>query len=265
MEDSFYEIIPGTSLNVSTSAIILYLGPILGIILTVLLYRKLKRKNPDFSLVSIIYSGMVIFTLSFLFMGIVSIMFSYSGDLISLPTYEATIVDFKSKAEYNSDRGGSMTMHTPKVRFLVDDETIELYTNSSSEATPVIGKTVKVKYTPERDTVTEAGWKTLLMVGSIVLIFFFMLGYTIVYAFFYVLDRSRDGLNKVGLFVLTAILIPGVLLFFIVVLGWVLIQYFMGEKDVPLWALAVCSIFVTILIPSLIGYIKMQFSNKKRN
>lgn len=264
MDDNFYEILPGTSINMSASAMILYLGPILSLILTVLLYRKMKRKNPDTSLVSMIYPGIVIFTLSFLFMGIVNIMFTYIGDFITLPTYEASIIDYDSRQEYNSDEQGSVTMHTPKVKFLAEGETVELFTNSSSGAPPVIGDTIKVKYAPGRDTALEVGWKAVLMVVSISSIFFFVLGYTILYIFFYVLDISRDILNKVGVFVLTAIVIPGAMLLFIGVMGWAILQYFMGERDMPLWAVAVCSFFVTILIPSLLGYIKVQFPKKEK-
>lgn len=251
------------SVNLSASAIILYLGPILGIILTFFLYRKMKKKTPDLSFVSMIYPGIVIFTVAFLFMGIVNVMFSYIKDYTTLPTYEATIIDYNSSKKYDDD-GGYVMMHNPKVQFKAEGETLELYTNSSSGAEPIIGKTIKIKYAPGRSNVIEAGWKSVLMVVGISSIFFCVLGYSLLYMFFYVLDISRSGLNRAGLFVLTAVIIPGVLLFFIAALGWVLIQYFMGEKEVPLWALAVCSIFVTVLIPSLMGYIKMQFFKEKK-
>ena len=68
-----------------------------------------------------------------------------------------------------------------------------------------------------------------------------------------------------GALVIGTLIIPAAMLFFIVAFSWVMWDFLMDEdSDTPIWVLAFCSLGVTVLVPVLLQYLKMQLFGQNR-
>ena len=230
---------------------------ILSLLLTAfILYlfrRKKRREGKDYA-----YSQMVVPAIATLVISSVSInltsavgRFSYSYVLDN--KYEATVVDYE-------DMGGTR-MAIVEFRNEANKLVRKLVGYGSSD--PIkLGTHIKVSYTEGKRNVKVLSFSEQKFMVGITVFFFFVSGLAMLGLMLYVLDRDISFIFKIGLGFLMFIVFPAGMLFFIGILSWVIWEYLQGRRDdMPIWALGICVLFLTLLIPSFLGYIRMLFNN----
>ena len=226
-------------------------------------YRKKKLKNDGkpVSIISFIYPGIVVYVVSSLFFGLVSIAFSPVIKFFSGPKYEARVV-----AHEIMDSSDGDNTYTAVVEFKNDkNQLIKKPLNYGSSHPVEIGKTITISYKNGDKSVANLSFGTQKLIIFIVALFLFVLGLAMAWITLYSLGWDTSIVFSIGLGFVIYFVFPAGMLFFIGVMSWVIWEYFQGRRDdMPIWALGICSLFVTILIPSFFGYMKMLFTRERK-
>ncbi len=222
---------------------------IFTILIVFKLYQKKRKKNTRAS--SLIFPGIMIGFVSFFFfmLGeiIVSSAYSYAFD----KKYEAKVISYQPLIE----------TQIPVVEFKDDqNKTIQLPLDHGSSDPMAIGTVIQISYKEGDDEVKNLNFGEDKQLTGIVLVFFFIFSLAVLGIALYAFDRDISFIWKIIGSIFAYIIIPGAMLGFIIVFSWSIWEYFQGRKDdMPIWALGICSLFTTLLIPSLLGYFKIIF------
>lgn len=225
-------------------------------------YRRKRAENADkkIALASFIYPGLVVYAISSLFFGLVAMISSPIISFFSEPKYEARVVEYQAMESSDSDETYQAVVEFRDGR----NQLIKKSLNYGSSHPVEIGKTIQVGYKDGDKNVTNLSFETQKLIVFIVLLFFFILGMAMAAILLYALGKDYSIIFRIGLGFVTYLVFPAAMLFFIGVMSWVIWEYFQGRrKDMPIWALGICSIFVTFLILAFFGYMKMLFSKEK--
>lgn len=226
-------------------------------------YRKKRLRNDGtpVSPVSFIYPGIVVYVVSMLFFGLVSIAVSPVIHFFSGPKYEARVIAHEIME--SSDGDGT---YTAIVEFKNDkNEWIRKPLNYGSSHPVEIGKTITISYQNGDHNVTNLSFGTQKLIVFIVALFLFILGLAMAWITLYSMGWDTSVILRIGLGFVLYFVFPAGMLFFIGVMSWVIWEYYQGKRDdTPVWVLGICSLFITLLIPSFLGYIKMLFTREKR-
>lgn len=222
--------------------------------------KKLKNNGAPVSIGSFIYPGIVVYVVSSLFFGLVSIAVSPVIYFFSAPQYEARVV--AHEVMDSSDGEGT---YTAVVTFKDDkNQLLRKPLNYGSSHPVEIGKTITIGYKNGDHNVTNLSFGTQKLIVFIVVLLLFVLGLPMAWITLYSLGWDTSVIFQIGLGFVIYLVFPAGMLFFIGILSWVIWEYFQGRKDdMPIWALGICSLFVTILIPAFLGYMKMLFTRER--
>nr|WP_314495139.1 hypothetical protein [uncultured Chryseobacterium sp.] len=231
---------------------------IFTLIILVLLFLKKRRNGEKVSVVYFILPTLVVLLISSMFFFLGDIVGSTAYSYLFSKKYEAKVV----KYDYTEGDADSGPNAIAVVEFKNDQNKTIQKSIGYGTSTPIeIGKTIKVSYQEGEKEVRNLSFGEQKLLTGIVLVFFLFFTVALVAVVFYALDRDLAWIWKLVAGLITYIVFPGAMLFFIGILSWVIWEYFQGRKDdMPIWALGICSLFVTLLIPALIGYFKMLFT-----
>jgi hypothetical protein len=224
-------------------------------------YRKRSQDDEAVSLVSFIFPGIVVYAISSLFFGLIAMISSPVISFLSEPRYQAKVVGYESM-ESNDSEETRMAV----VEFRNDkNQLIKKPLNYGSSDPVEMGKTITIGYKDGNQSVTNLSFGTQKLIIFIVALFLFVLGLAMGWILLYSLGKDYSIILKIGMGFVIYLVFPAAMLFFIGVMSCVIWEYFQGKRnDMPIWALAICSLFVTLLIPAFLGYMKMLFSKEKR-
>lgn len=221
-------------------------------------YMKKRSKNEKISVPVIGFQGIIVYALFTLFLGLISISYSSIHSLLFDTKYKARVVEHEI---VSSDENTFL----PVVEF--KDKTNQLIKKplNYGGSDPVeIGKTITIGYKDGDEDVTNLSFRTQKLAVSAIVLFLFVLGLANAAIFLHALGRDYTIVLRIALGFVIYVVFPLAMLFFIGAMSWVIWEYFQGKRDdMPVWALGVCSLFVTILIPAFLGYMKMIFSKDK--
>jgi hypothetical protein len=220
------------------------------------LYQKQRKKNSSTLLSSLIFRGFII--------GFVSFFFFILGEIIISTAY-SYVFDKKYKAKVISYNPVDDTQR-PVVEFKDDQSrTIQLPLGHSVNNPKVIGTVIQVSYKEGDKDVRNLSFGEDKLLAGILLACFFILSLAILGITLYTFDRDISFIWKIIGGIFAYLIIPGAMLGFIIAFCWAIWEYFQGKRDdMPIWALGVCSLFTTLLIPALLGYLKLLLGKKDR-
>lgn len=222
-------------------------------------YRREKSKHDGSSvpLASLILPGIVIYTISSFFFGLVAIVSSSMISFFSEPKYEAKVVEYMLMESDDSDEARKAVVEFRNTK----NQLIKKPLNYGSSHPVEIGTSITVGYREGDSSVTNLSFGTQKLIIFIISLFLFVLGLAMAGILLYALGKDYSIIFRIGLGFVTYLVFPAAMLFFIGVMSWVIWEYFQGRRnDMPIWALGICSLFVTFLIPAFLGYMKMLFS-----
>lgn len=226
---------------------------IFTLFILIVLYVR-KKETSKFSFGTLLFSGGVIWFISFFFFWLSGLIGSSVYAYFYEKNYDAKVVSHQSLDDTKK----------AVVEFKNDQhKTITLPLNYGSSDPIAIGTALKVSYKEGDQQVKNLSFWKDKTTTFIVLIFFVVFAFAVLGITLYAFGRDISFIWKTIIGFVLYILFPAAMLGFIVVMSWVIWEYFEGKRDdTPIWALGICSLFVTILIPALIGYIKMLFSKE---
>jgi len=237
-------------------------------IIVVLLVIKKKKKGANISITRLILPTLATLVISGMFFFLAGIVGQSAYAYLFEKKYNAKVV----KYDYTDGDSESDAVPIAIVEFKNDkNQTIQKSIGYGASHPIELGKTIKVSYKEGDKYIKNMSFWEQKLIVSIVLLFFFIFTIAIVGITLYALNRDISFIWTIVMGFMMYIVFPGAMLFFIIVLSWVIWEYFQGKRDdMPIWALGICSLFVIFLIPALIGYLKMLFekenfrqSNKK--
>lgn len=240
-------------MNITPIGYLFFASLLFGIVLTIAVNRRLAKNGKPQTLLPKLYWGTIIVVISNLF-----IMFSFFGGneiykMVSLPKYEATVIDFNSQWEKRDD--GRVLMHTPKLQFRDSrGEVITQDGNVRSSAEPVIGDTVRVAYADGTLYVISGASIGLLIALAVMLL---ILGYILAALTNFALGRKWKWVDNLGVTVF-AIVIYGGMLFMLGAMIYGVFKYFQPGSDMPLWAMLMCLFFSLVLALAMVGMVRMR-------
>lgn len=229
-------------------------------IIVILLLVKKKKARENISI-----SRLILPTLATLF---VSGMFFFLAGMVGSSVYayffekkyDAKVV----KYDYTDGDSESDPVPIAVVEFKNDqNQTIQKSIGYGTSYPIELGKTIKISYKEGDKHIKNMNFWEQKLIVSIVLLFFSIFTLAIVGITLYALNRNISFIWTIVMGFMVYIVFPGAILFFIIVLSRVIWEYFQGKRDdMPIWALGICSLFVTFLIPALIGYFKVVFEKE---
>lgn len=224
-------------------------------------YRRKTSKRHDTLIppTSFIYPALVVFVVSCFFFGLIALIANPVTAFFSAPRYEAKVV------EYNFTDSDTNDTKTAVVAFRNDNnQMIKKPLNYGSSHPVEMGKTITIGYENGDQRVTNLSFETQLLPIFIISLFLFLLGLAMAWFLLYSLGLDYSIIFRIGMGFVMYLVFPAAMLFFIVVLSWVIWEYFQGRRnDMPVWALGICSLFVTVLVPAFFGYLKLLFTKEK--
>lgn len=225
-------------------------------------YRRKSQHDGKVSLASFIFPGIVVYVISSLFFGLVAMISSPVISFLSEPKYQAKVVGYETMESSDSDETRKAV-----VEFRNDkNQLIKKPLNYGSSDPVEMGKTITIGYEDGDQSVTNLSFGTQKLIIFTVALFLFLLGLAMAWILLYSLGKDYSIVFRIGMGFVGYLVFPAAMLFFIGVMSWVIWQYFQGKRnDMPIWALGICSLFVTLLIPAFLGYMKMLFSKEKGN
>jgi hypothetical protein len=220
-------------------------------------YRKKKSKDEKVSFITVVFQGVIVYALSALFFGLIAMSSSTVDSLLFKTKYEARVVEHETSSSENTYRA--------VVEFKDHNHLLIKKPLNYGGSDPVeIGRVITIGYENGDKSVTNLSFGTQKLVVGAVLLFLFVLGLAVTAIFLHALGRDYSVVIRIALGFVMYVVFPLAMLFFIGVMSWVIWEYFQGKReDMPIWALGICSLFVTILIPAFFGYLKMLFSKDK--
>lgn len=228
----------------------------------------LKKKGANISITRLILPTLATLVISGLFFFLAGIVGQSAYAYLFEKKYDAKVV----KYDYTDGDSESDAVPIAIVEFKNDqNQTIQKSIGYGTSHPIELGKTIKISYKEGDKYIKNMDFWEQKLIVSIVLLFFFIFTIAIVGITLYALNLDISFIWTIVMGFMMYIVFPGAILFFIIVLSWVIWEYFQGKRDdIPIWALGICSLFVIFLIPALIGYLKMLFekenfrqSNKK--
>mgnify|MGYP003575454400 CR=1 FL=1 len=244
---------------------------VVALLSVLLTYKFLSRKSgdsfsktvkPKAGCLSFGYVFLVIFCIATLALGAVGMFVNSIHNIVSLPRYEATIIDHESHQSESRDSDGrrrSRTMYTPTLRFTDNAGNLrEVKADLSSSGKDPIGSTLTIGY---KDGMSKAEvisiTKYLMLLGLAIMMF--VLVYVLVLGIVYSFGWSTAFILRIGGGFLMYFLFPaGMMVLFWGCAYHGLYKHFTGQRhDMPVWAIVVCSIFSVVLFLSFIGYLRM--------
>ncbi|MFP3597953.1 hypothetical protein [Chryseobacterium sp. SIMBA_029] len=224
-------------------------------------YRRKSQHDETVSLASFIFPGIVVYAVSSLFFGLVAMISSPVISFLFDTKYQARVTEHKMMPASDGE-----STYTAVVEFKNDkNQQIKKNLNYSSSEPVEVGEIIKIGYKDGDETVTNLSFETQKLIIFAVTLFLFVLGLAMAWILLYSLGKDYSIVFRIGMGFVVYLVFPAAMLFFIGVMSWVIWEYFQGKRnDMPIWALRICSLFVTLLIPAFLGYMKMLFSKEKR-
>ncbi|SFN92837.1 hypothetical protein SAMN05421594_4759 [Chryseobacterium oleae] len=221
--------------------------------------KKSRQDGVPVSLASFIYPGLVVFAVSSLFFGLVSFISYPVISFFSSPRYEARVVEYDSSQSYGDETKKAVVEFRDQ-----KNQLIKKPLNYGSSHPVEIGRIITIGYEDGDHSVTNLSFGTQKLIIFIISLFLFLLGLAMAWIILYSLGQDYSIIFRIGIGFVMYLVFPAAMLFFIGVMSWVIWEYFQGRRnDMPIWALGICSLFVTILIPAFFGYLKMLFTKEK--
>ncbi|WP_326980923.1 hypothetical protein VUJ46_11430 [Chryseobacterium sp. MYb264] len=229
-------------------------------IIVALLVIKKKKARENISISQFFLPILAILFVSGIFFFLAGIVGRSAYAYLFEKKYDAKVV----KYDYTTGDSESDPVPIAIVEFKNDkNETIQKSIGYGTSHPIERGKTIKISYKEGDKHIKNMNFGDQKLIVSIVLLFFSIFSFAILGITLYAFGRDISFIWKIVIGFVMYILFPAAMLGFILVLSWVIWEYFEGKRDdTPIWALGVCSLFVTILVPALIGYIKMLFEKK---
>lgn len=216
-------------------------------IIVVLLIIKKKKTGANISITRLILPTLAILVISGMFFFLAGIVGQSAYAYFFEKKYDAKVVRY----EYTDGDSESDPVPIAIVEFKNDkNQTIQKSIGYGASHPIELGKTIKVSYKEGDKYIKNMSFWEQKLIVSLILVFFFIFTIAIVGITLYALNRDISFIWTIVMGFMMYIVFPGAMLFFIIVLSWVI------------WALGICSLFVTILIPALIGYCKTLFEKE---
>lgn len=227
------------------------------VIIIILLFQKKKKARENISITRFILPTLVILFISSMFFYLAGIVGQSAYAYLFEKKYDAKVV----KYDYTDGDSDSDSVPIAVVEFKNDhNQTIQKPVSYGTSYPIELGKTIKVSYKEGDKKIKNMSFWEQKLIVSIILLFFSIFTIAIVGITLYAFNRDISFIWTIIMGFVMYLVFPGAMLFFIIILSWVIWEYFQGKRDdMPIWALGICSLFVTILIPSLLGYFKMLF------
>jgi hypothetical protein len=235
-------------------------------VLSVLLAVKIiKRRNSKAKAgcLSVGYIALIVFILLTFTAVLTGALSSYVINVFTLTRYESRVVSTSSHHKRSNGKYTKTIMYLPTVTFVTKDgTTVTVETNTSTSEQPAIGEVITVGYQRGMEKAVEiSAGSYLIMAGTAVMLL--IIGYFAIGGVLYAMGTRMTSFYNFGLKLLLYLILPLAMLFMSGALGYVVIQYFLGNKpDMPEWAVAVCCFFCLILIGGIIGYFRMLIDKK---
>ena len=177
-------------------------------------------------------------------------------NLLTLPRYQASVIDHRTHISTSRDDDGRTrhtTMYTPLLRFVdAQGATVELFGDMASSEPDVLGHMLTIGHAPgmtKAEMITPAKWGMLIGLTVMLLI----MGYVLVGACFYAAGWPTATYLRWGANGLMNGLIPGAMLFMLWGLAYHgVYRHLAGERpDMPAWAFWICVFFSLTLVMAL--------------
>ncbi|ANF51298.1 hypothetical protein A0O34_12605 [Chryseobacterium glaciei] len=229
-------------------------------IIIILIVIKKKKAGANISITGLILPMLATLVISGMFFFLAGIVGQSAYAYFFEKKYDAKVVRY----EYTDGDSESDAVPIAIVEFKNDkNQTIQKSIGYGASHPIELGKTIKVSYKEGDKYIKNMSFWEQKLIVSLVLIFFFIFTIAIAGITLYALNRDISFIWTIVMGFMMYIVFPGAMLFFIIVLSWVIWEYFQGKRDdMPIWALGICSLFVTFLIPALFGYFKMLFEKE---
>lgn len=219
-----------------------------GVILYLFRQKKI-RENKAYADTQLVVPGIAILVVSAIFFNLASTVGRFSYSYVFDSSYDATVVAYE-------DMSGA---RMPIVEFRNEENKLIRKPIGYGSSDPIkLGTHIKVSYKEGKKNVKVLSFSEQKVMVGLTTFFFFVSGLAMLGLVLYVLNRDISFIFKIGLGFVMFIVFPAGMLFFIGVLSWVIWEFLQGRRDdMPIWALGICSLFLTLLIPAFLGYIKM--------
>lgn len=233
---------------------------IISAIILVLLFLKNRRSRGNISAASFVLPTLATLFVVAMFIFLAEIVGTYTYAYPFGEKYQAKVVRY----DYTEGDSESEPTSIAIVEFKNNkNQTVQKSLGYGTSIPIELGKTILISYDEGDKNVKNLSFWEQKTITGLVVFFFAVFALAFLGILLYTLGRDISFIWKILLGFVSYIVFPGAMLFFIVVLSWVIWEYFEGRRDdMPIWALGICSLFVTILIPALIGYFKMIFEKK---
>lgn len=195
-----------------------------------------------------------------MFIFLAEIVATYSYAYCFGEKYRAKVVKYNDTNRSSDSEGTNIAV----VEFKNDkNQTIQKPLGYGTSIPIELGKTIIISYENGDKHVKNLCFFEQKTITGLVIFFFAAFTLALLGIVLYVLGRDISFIWKIAGGFFMYIVFPGGMLFFIIALSWAIWEYFEGKKDdMPIWALGVCSLFVTLLIPAFIDYICMLFGRQ---
>lgn len=236
---------------------------IITAVILLLLFLKKRKNNSNTPIASLFLPTLATLFVVGIFVFLAEIVGTYSYAYFFGEKYQAKVVKYDIM-EGDSDSGPTSIA---VVEFKNNkNQTVQKSLGYGSSIPIELGKTILISYQEGDKHVKNLSFLEQKTITGIVLFFFLAFSLAFIGILLYALGRDITFIWTIVAGFFMYIVFPGAMLFFIGALSWVIWEYFQGRKDdMPIWALGICSLFVTILIPALLGYFKMLFEKKTVN
>ncbi|KIA85449.1 hypothetical protein [Kaistella jeonii] len=216
-----------------------------------LFHQKKRREDETYAYSEMMLPTIATLVISAIFFNLASVVGNSAYSYLFDKKYDATVVAYEDLDE----------SRMAVMEFKNDQNELLRKSVGYGSSDPIeIGKKIKVSYENGDRHVKVQSYSQQKVMVAFTVFFFLVFGLATLGMVLYVLDKDISFIFKIGVGFVMYLIFPAGMLFFIGVLSWVIWEYFQGRRDdMPIWALGICSLFVTILIPAFFGYLKMLF------
>ncbi len=232
-----------------------------AVIIPLVLYRRRFDPHIQTGFMGGLTASLVIFITTMLTFGLAPWLLDDAYRYLADPTYEATVIDIKTRTAHNDNKG---PMYHKVYQFVDNQGHIHTITSSmASGEKPVVGVKGKVKYAADGTFLEVSLAGVLLTLGGLLLVYIFSL-FTLYYLF-YGMGQNYHAVLNFGIQFTFKILIPlgvSLLLWAFVYNLWL---GFTGAKDIPVIAMAIMGFITLMLMLALWGLIPMFWGKQASN